>query len=106
MARGSQSNRTKPLPSDWRTIIRPRILKRDGRSCRWPVDAHGAVCGAYAYRVDHKTPAHLGGTDEDDNLWALCDQHTRRKDASEGGRAKAAKAIPRTRPAGRHPGLL
>jgi len=66
----------------------------------------GGICGAYAYRVDHKSPAHLNGSDDDDNLWTLCDTHTRYKDASEGGRAAAAKRIPRRRPPEPHPGLI
>lgn len=107
MARGRHSNRTQPLPSDWRPSTRPRILKRDGNACQWPDgNGNGNVCGAYAYRVDHKQPAHLGGTDDDDNLWSLCDRHTRIKDATEGGKAAAAQRLLRKRPTEQHPGLI
>src|SRR5690349_2006592 len=106
MPRGSRSNRVTPLPPNWETETRPRILARDKQACQWPVAADGTVCGAYAYRVDHRKPAHLGGGDDDDNLWALCDRHTRFKDSREGGMAAAAKRIPRRRPQERHPGLI
>lgn len=106
MPRGRQSSRVKPLPPNWYTEIRPRILNRDGYSCQWEISYDGTKCGAYAYRVDHRIPAHLGGTDDDTNLWTLCDHHTRQKDSAEGGRAAQAKHTPRKRPADKHPGLL
>ena len=106
MPRSRRSSRTKPLPKNWRTEIQPRILARDNHACQWPISYDGTTCGAYAYRVDHKIPAHLGGTDIDENLWALCDHHTRKKDSAEGGRAAQARRPKRDRPAEKHPGLL
>jgi 5-methylcytosine-specific restriction protein A len=106
MPRGRHSSRVIPLPKTWATEIRPRILQRDNHACQWRVADDPTICGQRAYRVDHKKPAHLGGGDEDANLWALCDFHTRKKDSTEGGRAAQAKRIPRNRPAEKHPGLL
>lgn len=106
MPRGRQSSRVIPLPKNWATEIRPRILARDNHTCQWLIAEDGTICGQHAYRVDHKKPAHLGGGDEDWNLWTLCDTHTRRKDGIEGGRAAQAKRIPRNRPIERHPGML
>lgn len=106
MPRGRRSSRTRPLPPNWRTEIQPRILDRDDRSCQWPIADDGTICGQYAYRVDHKIPAHLGGGDDDANLWALCDHHTRKKDSTEGGKAAQARRPKRQRPAEKHPGIL
>lgn len=106
MPRGRRSSRTTPLPAGWNTSTRPRILARDNHTCQWPISVDGTICGRHAYRVDHKNPAHLGGDDEDDNLWALCDGHTRFKDGQEGGRAAAAKRPPRRRPPEPHPGMI
>jgi 5-methylcytosine-specific restriction endonuclease McrA len=106
MPRGRQSSRVEPLPPEWATEIRPRILDRDGWSCQREISFNGTKCGAYAYRVDHIIPAHLGGTDEDENLEALCDGHTRIKDSHEGGKAAQARRPKRNRPPEAHPGLL
>lgn len=105
MPRGRQSSRVEPLPPNWASEIRPRILARDGHACQQEISYDGTKCGAYAYRVDHITPAHLGGGHEDDNLQALCDTHTRIKDSTEGGRAAQAKRPSRRRPTEPHPGL-
>ena len=106
MPRGRHSSRTTPLPANWYTEIRPRILARDGHACQQEISYDGTRCGAHAYRVDHIKPAHLGGTDEDHNLQALCDAHTRAKDSAEGGRAAQAKRASKLRPAEPHPGVL
>lgn len=106
MPRGRTSSRVDPLPPDWDTVTRPRILRRDGYSCQQEISFDGTKCGRYAYRVDHIVPAHLGGGHEDDNLQALCDTHTRIKDSTEGGRAAQARRPKRTRPSEPHPGLL
>lgn len=105
MPRGRASSRVVPLPPNWYSEIRPRILTRDGHTCQWPISRDGTRCGDPAHRVDHRTPAHLGGTDDDTNLWTLCDHHTRRKDSSEGARAMHARRPKRQRPTERHPGL-
>lgn len=106
MPRGARSNRVVPLPPNWESQTRPRILQRDNHTCQWPISTDGTICGLYAYRVDHKDPAHRGGGDDDDNLWALCDGHTRLKDAREGGLAAAARQARRRRPPEPHPGLI
>jgi 5-methylcytosine-specific restriction enzyme A len=107
MPYGHRSARTQPLPDNWDTEIRPRILARDNQSCQWPAsNGSGQTCGQAAPNVDHKTPVHLGGTDNDDNLWCLCNPHERAKTAAEGGRAAQARRIPRQRPTEPHPGLI
>lgn len=61
---------------------RARILNRDGRRCQ--------MCGKTVaedhvrLHVDHKIPSSWGGTDDDENLWALCSQ------CNEGKRAHFA----------------
>lgn len=98
----SQGRRSTPLPRGWHRT-RGRILKRDGWVCQWPV-VTGGLCGEPANQVDHKDPAWLGGSDDEANLWALCQWHHDRKTASEASRAAHAKP-PRRRPTERHPGM-
>lgn len=58
--------------ADWR-VIRSRILKRDGRKCRY--------CRKPANSVDHVIPHSRGGSDNDDNLVASCHScNSRKKD--------------------------
>jgi 5-methylcytosine-specific restriction protein A len=98
----SQGRRSTPLPGGW-TRIRRRILRRDSHRCQWPLTT--GPCGDPATDVDHKTPAWLGGTDDDTNLWALCGYHHDTKTAREA--SAAAHALPpRDRPTETHPGLL
>lgn len=106
MPRGRTSSRVEPLPANWDSEIRPRILQRDGHSCQREISYDGTKCGRYAYRVDHIIPAHKGGGHEDANLEALCDGHTRIKDSREGGEAAQARRPKRQRPSEPHPGLL
>jgi hypothetical protein len=61
-------------------IQRFRILKRDGYRCQ--------VCGAMAsdgpdvrLQVDHKLARACGGTNDDTNLWVLCETCNRGKRA-------------------------
>ncbi len=98
---GNTTWRTTPRPAGWETI-RQRILDRDQGVCY--------LChqpGADA--VDHIIAAHLGGSDDDDNLAAVHDRvepHChRRKTASEAGKAAARKRGTIRRPSERHPGL-
>ena len=100
----SQGRRSTPLPKGWESRTRPRILRRDRRKCQWPTDAD-VICGEPATDVDHKTPAYLGGSDEDDNLWALCRYHHNKKTAGEAS-AVAHAIPPRERPREEHPGLI
>jgi 5-methylcytosine-specific restriction endonuclease McrA len=100
MAYGRRSSRTTPLPKDWATIRR-RILRRDDHTCTWA--DRGQRCGQPATDVDH-----IGDPNDhsDGNLRALCSPHHRKRSASQGGTAAAARRIPRNRPQGKHPGLL
>lgn len=104
----SGSARRASLPPDWETRIRPAVLARDGHRCQWPIGA--AICAAAANQVDHKTPHHLGGTDDFDNLWAICPPHHSFKSSQEGGRAFGAirtrMAAARWRKPEPHPGLI
>lgn len=100
----SQGRRSTPLPKGWERHTRPRILRRDKHACQWPVTT-GGICGEPANQADHKIPAYLGGTDEDENLWALCQYHHDKKTGREASAVAHAMA-PRARPAQAHPGLL
>lgn len=99
-----QGRRSSPLPKDWASRTRPRILRRDKHVCQWPL-ATGGTCGEPATDVDHKNPAYLGGTDDDDNLWALCRWHHNKKTAGEASAAAHHKP-PKKRPTESHPGLI
>lgn len=77
--RWDRSKRKASLPANWQRL-RLRILKRDGHRCY--------LCGASANRVDHVTPAYLGGTDMESNLAAICGQCDSRKSAIEGNNAR------------------
>lgn len=100
----SQGRRSAPLPKGWERHTRPRILRRDGHACQWPV-VTGGICGEAANQVDHKIPAHLGGQERDDNYWALCEWHHNQKTGREASAVAHAKP-PRARPPAAHPGLL
>lgn len=101
MPYGKTSARTTPLPPNWQSQIRPRILARDNRACTWLTN--GVRCNQPATDVDHiGDPA----DHSDANLRALCSPHHRRRSASQGGTAAAAKRLPRTRPTEAHPGLI
>jgi 5-methylcytosine-specific restriction protein A len=56
--------------SEWRKT-RERILVRDRRLCQ-PCLREGRT--TLATEVDHKIPKAEGGTDDDSNLQAICDQ--------------------------------
>lgn len=83
----SGSRRADTLPADW-DRIRTRILRRDGHRCQ--LDR----CGQPARQVDHITPAHLGGTDHDTNLRAICDPCHALKSAREGRAAQLRSSTP------------
>lgn len=98
------STRRSRLPKNWRTEIRPRILRRDGYRCT--VDEGGMRCPSKATDVDHIIP---NDDHSDDNLRSICQWHHRRKSASEGGTAKQAamgRRPGRRRPREPHPGLI
>lgn len=50
---------------------RQAVLERDGYAC--------VVCRATATHVDHITPRSRGGTDDMDNLQAMCQTHNLKK---------------------------
>ncbi|GGK61351.1 hypothetical protein Sme01_03060 [Sphaerisporangium melleum] len=89
-------DRRSTLPPNWEAV-RIVVLTRDNYVCY--------ECSGYATHVDHVKNAASGGTDEFDNLKAMCEPCHRVKSSAEGGRAKAAKQGRRQRPPERHPGL-
>lgn len=102
MAYGPHSARTVPLPPNWKTEIRPRVLARDGHACQWQISKDGTKCGQPATDVDHiDDPA----DHSDANLQSLCGPHHHRKSAGQGAKAMHARRIPRQRPGEPHPGL-
>lgn len=93
------SNRRQELPPDWETVIRPRILARDGYQCRWLDD--GVRCTYKATDIDHIGDKH---DHRDENLRALCGWHHKKRTAQQGNAAR--RRIPEKRRPERHPGLL
>jgi len=87
------SRRTQPLPKGWQRTRR-RILRRDSRRCY--------RCGGEATEVDHVRPASQGGTDDHENLAAICSECHAKKTAAEANQAKPK----RRREGEEHPGLL
>lgn len=67
---GSAPRRQQPLQRALGRRLRAKILERDGRRCQ--------MCGRTVsedhvkLQVDHKLPKAWGGTDDEENLWALC----------------------------------
>lgn len=74
---------------------RERILRRDDYLCQ-PCKRRGRLTPLVvghrshprAAQVDHKIPKHLGGSDDDDNLEAICRTCHDAKSAREGRRAR------------------
>lgn len=64
--------------------IRERVFRRDGWLCR-----ACALLGktTVATEVDHVLPRHRGGTDDLENLQALCSECHARKTAQDMGKA-------------------
>jgi 5-methylcytosine-specific restriction enzyme A len=80
-----------------------RILRRDGGVCQI---CGGARCQNRALEIDHRTPVAEGGSDHDDNLWAIgADPCHAEKTATEQARGRTRRQRNATRPAERHPGL-
>lgn len=98
MAWKSTSNRTSPLPRNWKELRR-FVLKRDGYQCTAIRGDTGQRCTERATDVDHV------GDDADHspkNLTSLCAHHHRRKTGAQGG--AAIRQRERT-VAPKHPGL-
>lgn len=57
--------------------VRRRIMLRDRYTCN--------QCGmvSLSNEVDHKHPLHLGGSNDDANLWVLCTECHKAKTAQE-----------------------
>ena len=86
-------------PGRYRGVSREtarRIRARDKRTCQ--------KCGRSAWQVDHKTNVAAGGTDDDDNLWLLCDECHDTKSAEEAAAGRAKHS--RWREPEEHPGRL
>ena len=70
---------------------RARILTRDMHLCQ-PCKATGRITPAR--EVDHITPKAKGGTDDDDNLQAICTDCHKDKTAREAEEAQGRKRKP------------
>lgn len=82
----ARSTRSRRLPPNWGSEIRPRILQRDP-ICRWK--EHGEfVCSAPSAEVDHK---YRGDNHQDWNLQGLCKHHHQLKTQEEAAEALAKK---------------
>lgn len=64
---------------------RLRILGRDHWQCqlRYPTR-----CVGKATEMDHRTPVHLGGADDDHNMQAVCKPCHAKKSSDEGNQAR------------------
>ncbi|MGW2398516.1 HNH endonuclease [Kitasatospora sp. NPDC001664] len=80
--RVSSSRRSTPLPRDW-PRRRRAAMSRASWMCEWVRYDTGEPCMAPARHCDHIVPASQGGSDEADNLRALCDWHVRAKDMKD-----------------------
>ncbi|MEV0031421.1 HNH endonuclease [Nocardia sp. NPDC050793] len=86
-------------PGRYRGVPRPqaeRIRRRDNNTCQ--------KCGKPGHEVDHRVNVARGGSDDDVNLWVLCDScHQAKTQAeAEAGRARHS----RYREPEPHPGRL
>ena len=100
MPGGWQGSRRKAeLPPDWASVIRPRILARDGHQCTELDD--GVRCTYRASDVDHIGDKH---DHRDENLRALCDWHHKKRSSAQGNAAR--RRIPERRRPEKHPGLM
>ena len=90
------SDRGSNMGSRW-AAIRQKVLRDSGGVC--------ARCGEDgACEVDHIVSRRLGGSNDHNNLQALCKRCHNLKSSSEGNAAKARLRAARVRPSGRHPG--
>lgn len=78
-------------PAGW-AKIRSRILIRDRYECQTDMTGAGLICGQPANQVDHIIPRFEGGTEDSENLTAICDEHHRAKTQMESQRARARGA--------------
>lgn len=99
--------------SSWRKKAYQRVAERDGSHCQVCKKPEGRWClsgGSYfldfdsglratkviwrpVLELDHRVPLHLGGTNDDDNLWLLCNGcHKAKTSAEQSVRLKALGA--------------
>ena len=79
--------------------VRAKVLRDSAGIC--------AKCkGDGACEVDHIISRRSGGSNDYENLQALCRLCHSRKSASEGNAAKARLKARRSRPTGKHPGKV
>lgn len=78
------------MPKGW-SRTRRRVMQRDRYECQFDVTGKGLICGARATEVDHITPRAEGGTDDMENLMAICHQHHLAKTQEESNRGKARR---------------
>ena len=105
------SDRASRLPRQWRTRIRPAVLRRDRYRCTWD-GADGVRCGwtdptGSTLEVDHIV---RGDDHRYTNLRTLCgrgspDDHHGVKTAAEAAAGRARRPS-RRRPAKPHPGII
>lgn len=78
------------MPKGW-SKTRRRIMQRDRYECRTDVSGAGLICGARATEVDHIIPRSEGGTDDMENLEAICHEHHLAKTREEAARGRARR---------------
>ena len=63
-----------PIGRSVASLVAPRLRGRAAveRNRRFLAEHPFCACGARAIEVDHKTPLHLGGLDDESNLQGLC----------------------------------
>jgi 5-methylcytosine-specific restriction protein A len=83
----SGSDRRSRLPDNW-SVLRKRILRRDGYRCTHRDPVTRVRCAEFATDVDHII---AGDDHRESNLRSLCGPHHQAKSSSEGGAAMAAK---------------
>lgn len=71
--------------------LRERILRRDASLCQ-PCKARGHI--TLAAEVDHITPIHQGGSDDERNLQAICAECHKAKTAAEQGKNRRPEIGP------------
>lgn len=86
---------------------RQRILRRDRHQCQL---RYAGICTLTATEMDHRSNVAAGGTDDDENMQAVCHQCHARKSSLEGVAARKANQSRRrqrlTLPTTPHPGLV
>lgn len=70
--------------------LRLRILRRDAGLCQ-PCLQQGRI--EQAKQVDHIVPKALGGTDDDDNLQAICEPCHKSKTAAESAQVRRGSGV-------------